>query len=180
AGPSIAIVLGVIVALVAVPRVASPPALSAATVVAAPQHAPWLLPWAVLFAVAYQNVPRVLPRLGVLARELASPPAPPARRSTAGGAPPLSLARIPLAASPAATTLPAHSPPAQLSRALLGLDALPAAARHAPVRAASPLAQRLERLPPPTPASPSPAQRPLGSAASAGRSVRSSTRSRAS
>ena len=117
AGPSIAIVLGVIVALVAVPRVASPPALSAATVVAAPQHAPRVLLWALLFAVAYRNVPRVLPRLGVLA--------------------------VPTAAA----SLLAHSRPAQLSGAQLGRGAPPAEGPLATALAASRAAPRLLRFP---------------------------------
>ena len=68
-------------------------------------------------------VPRVLPRLGVLARGLASPPAPLARRSTAGGAHPLSLARLRLAASPAALQH-VRFPLVRLALSLLGLGAV--------------------------------------------------------
>src|SRR5207253_8820515 len=57
-------------------------------------------------SILVKDAPRVLPRLGHLARELASPPARLARRTSAGGAPPLSLARLPLAASPAAARRP--------------------------------------------------------------------------
>src|SRR5438093_11581540 len=64
-------------------------------------------------SILVMDAPRVLPRLGHLARELASPPARLARRTSAVGAPPLSLARLPLAASPppAPIPLPPTAPP---------------------------------------------------------------------
>src|SRR5712692_7100448 len=115
AGPSIAIVRGVIVALVAERRAVPRPESIVATAAAAPRVLPRLLVRdapRVLPRLVVRDALRVLPRLGVLARELASPPATPALPSTAGGAPPLSLARIPLAASPAARS-PARCPSSQ-------------------------------------------------------------------
>src|SRR5688500_19228548 len=114
-----------------------------------------------LASLVTSDAPRVLPRLGVLARELASPPVPLARHSTAGGAPPLSLARIPLAASPAAL-LPDRSvavPPLTVVR--IRLAALPVALRSNRLLCSPPLARLVAQCPASS-AAPRSAARSLG------------------